>query len=316
MPYSMTDKLVIGITSRALFDLEEADEVFRNEGIASYRQHQREREQIVLEPGTGFSLVANLLRINDVAGERLVDVVVISRNDADSGMRILNSIEAHNLDISRAAFTDGKPPWPFLGSFACDLFLSAEQKDVEEALRNNRPAALVLKSSHPAENGEGETEVRIAFDGDAVLFDHASEHVFQTQGLDAFHEREVELADVPLSPGPFKPFLESLARIQAHFPEEESPIRIALVTARGAPAHRRVVNTLRHWGIRLNETFFLGGVEKAGVLAGLKPHIFFDDQLTHLEMAAGTAPSAHVLPLSAQPALPFDTEAGDTHEVA
>ena len=311
MPYNLTELLVIGITSRALFDLEEADAVFKDDGIAAYREHQRTRERDILEPGTGFSLVENLLRINDLVDEPVVEVVVISRNDADSGIRILNSIEAHGLGITRAAFTDGRAPWPYLRAFACDLFLSAEREDVEQALRNSRPAALVLKTTNRS-NGSGlDGEVRIAFDGDSVLFDHESEHVFQTQGLEAFNKREAELAEVPLSPGPFKPFLDSLAKIQRQFPPEESPIRLALVTSRAAPAHRRVVNTLRQWGIRLNETFFLGGIEKSGVLAAFKPHIFFDDQLTHLETARTTTPSAHVVPLSAQPVLPFD-EIGQT----
>jgi 5'-nucleotidase len=306
MPYSITDKLVVGITSRALFDLEEADAVFINEGITAYRAHQMERESAVLERGTAFALISNLLRINDLADERLVEVVVISRNDADSGLRILNSIEAYGLDITRAAFTDGKPPWPYLKPFSCNLFLSAHATDVEEALRHGWPAALVLQAARPTEESGLEGEVRIAFDADAVLFDHESEHVYQTQGLEAFVEREVALSDVPMSPGPFKPFLDSLARVQGRFPTEQAPIRLALVTSRGAPAHRRVVNTLRQWGIRLNETFFLGGIDKAGVLEALRPHIYFDDQMTHLEKTQVTTPSAHVVPLGAQPVLPFD----------
>jgi 5'-nucleotidase len=306
MPYNLNDLLVIGITSRALFDLEEADSVFKRQGIEAYRDHQRSRETDILAPGTGFSLVQNLLRINDQVHEPVVEVVVISRNDADSGIRILNSIEAHDLGITRAAFTDGRPPWPYLKAFDCDLFLSAEPEDVEQALRNNRPAALVLKTGIRSQEPGLDGEVRIAFDGDAVLFDHESEHVYQTRGLEAFNRREAELAEVSLSPGPFKRFLDSLAEIQRKFPAEKSPIRLALVTSRAAPAHRRVVNTLRQWGIRLNETFFLGGVDKSGVLAAFKPHIFFDDQLTHLETAQATTPSAHVVPVSAQPVLPFD----------
>jgi 5'-nucleotidase len=305
MPYNLNDLLVIGITSRALFDLDEADAVFKHEGIEAYREHQRLRETVILASGTGFSLVENLLRINDQVHEPVVEVVVISRNDADSGIRILNSIEAHGLGITRAAFTDGRPPWPYLKAFDCDLFLSAEREDVEQALRNNRPAALVLKTGSRSKGSGLDSEVRIAFDGDAVLFDHESEHVYQTRGLEAFNRREAELAEVPLSPGPFKPFLDSLAKIQRKFPAEKS-IRLALVTSRAAPAHRRVVNTLRQWGIRLNETFFLGGVDKSGVLAAFKPHIFFDDQLTHLETAQANTPSAHVVPVTAQPVLPFD----------
>jgi 5'-nucleotidase len=316
MPYNLNDLLVIGITSRALFDLEEADSVFKGEGIEAYREHQRSRETDILAPGTGFALVENLLRINDQMHEPVVEVVVISRNDADSGIRILNSIEAHGLGITRAAFTDGRPPWPYLKAFECDLFLSAEPEDVEQALRNNRPAALVLKTGLQSKGSGLDSEVRIAFDGDAVLFDHESEHVYQTRGLEAFNRREAELAEMPLSPGPFKPFLDSLAEIQRKFPADKSPIRLALVTSRAAPAHRRVVNTLRQWGIRLNETFFLGGVDKSGVVAAFKPHIFFDDQLTHLETTQETTPSAHVVPVSAQPVLPFDDVGSATSEPA
>jgi 5'-nucleotidase len=245
--------------------------------------------------------------------ERLVEVIVISRNDADSGMRIFNSIDHHGLDISRAAFTDGREPWPYLDAFHCDLFLSAEQTDVQQAIRNGRPAALVL--TPPTEDREKHAdEVRIAFDGDAVLFDAESEHVYQTQGLDAFQAREAALADQPMHPGPFEPFLMGLKRIQDRFPEESSPIRLSLITARGAPAHKRVINTLRHWGVRVDETFFLGGFEKRGILEVLRPHIYFDDQLIHLETTHTATPAAQVVPVEHQ--MQLDLGAAPTPEAS
>jgi 5'-nucleotidase len=305
MPYSLEDKLVVGITSRALFGLDRADTVFRDQGLSAYRAYQREHEDDILEPGTGFYLVKGLLRINERAPERLVEVIIISRNDADSGMRIFNSIEAHGLDISRAAFTDGRDPWAYLGSFQSDLFLSAQRQDVERALGLNFPAALVCSAPERLSEDEVE-EVRIGFDGDAVLFDAESERVYQEQGLDAFLEREAALANRPMNPGPFKPFLMGLKRIQDQFPEENSPIRTALITARNAPAHRRVVKTLRAWGVRVDETFFLGGIEKVGILDVLRPHIYFDDQMIHLERAQARTPAAHVIPVGAQLQLPLD----------
>lgn len=294
LPYSLTDKLVVGIASRALFDLSEADLVYRTGGLAAYRDHQRARESEPLEPGTAYPLVRGLLALNERSSERLVEVIVISRNDADSGLRIFNSIEATGLDIIRGAFTAGRDPWLYLKAFQCTLFLSVGAEDVVNALEQGFPAALVL-APPGEERGAEPDELRIAFDGDAVLFDEESERIFQEQGIDAFHAHEARLADTPMSPGPFAPFLLALKRVQDRFPEEESPIRTALVTARGAPAHRRVVRTLRHWGVRIDETFFLGGVEKSEVLKVLRPHIFFDDQLTHLHGAQVATPSAHVI---------------------
>jgi 5'-nucleotidase len=310
MPYSLSGKLVVGISSRALFDLDAADEVFREHGLAAYREYQREHEDEVLEPGTAMPLIRGLLAIDGPATpehERLVEIIVLSRNDADSAMRLFNSIEAHKLRIVRGAFTSGRDPWPYLGPLECALFLSASPDDVFHARAQGFPAALVL--SRPGEAPDSDVgEVRIAFDGDAVLFHENSELMFQREGLEAFQDHESMRATEPLSPGPFTPFLLALKRIQDRFPEGKSPIRTALVTARGAPAHRRVVNTLRAWGVHMDETFFLGGIEKAPVLAALRPHIFFDDQLGHLREAQRRVPSAHVVPEREQLAL-FGEEA-------
>jgi 5'-nucleotidase len=222
-------------------------------------------------------------------------------------MRVLRSIEAHGLPITRGVFRGGRDPWPLLPALSCDVFLSAESSQVLKAREQGVAAALILPGAKLA--NEDVTEVRIAFDGDAVLFDQASQQVFDEQGLDAFHEHEARHQDEPMSPGPFRPFLDGLARIQAHF-GATSPVRTALVTARAAPAHYRVVNTLRSWGVNIDETYFLGGVDKTEVLRAFGAHIFFDDQLIHAERAAALVPSAQVLwseevlPVAAKPPEP------------
>lgn len=296
VPYSLDDKLVIGVSSQALFDLAEANAVYVAEGLESYRAYQRERETDVLAPGTGFPLIRALLDLNRRVdpGERLVEVIVISRNDADSAMRVFNSIEAHGLDITRGAFTNGDESWRYLGAFHCGLFLSSEPADVTAALRDRFPAALLLGPPEGIGTDPDPGPVRIAFDGDAVLFSDEAQRVYDEGKLPAFYEHERRRADEPLPPGPFRPFLDALGRIQARFGADDAPIRTALVTARDAPAHRRVITTLRSWKVRIDETFFLGGIAKVEVLRVLKPHIFFDDQSEHLEAAASAVPSGHV----------------------
>lgn len=313
MAYPIEDMLVVGITSRALFALDEADAIYRTEGLDAYRQYQLDREDDPLSPGTAFPLVRGLLAINAKADERLVEVVVISKNDADSAMRFYNSIEHHSLDVTRGAFTSGRDAAPYLRSFHGDLFLSAEENEVVEARRAGFPAALICPPPENPVIDERPDEVLIAFDGDAVLFDDESERVYQEQGLEAFLEHEAALADEPMNPGPFEPFLRALKRVQDRFPSEGAPIRTALVTARNAPAIKRVVNTLRSWGVRVDESFFLGGVEKAGVLQELRPHIFFDDQESHLAAAQKVAPSAHVVGIPSQMPFPaMDQISGQT----
>jgi 5'-nucleotidase len=292
MPETLEDKLVVGISSRALFDLTDANEVFEQRGLGAYRAYQREHERDLLGPGTAFPLVRGLLAVNERGGERLVEVVILSRNDADTGMRVLRSVEAHGLDITRGVFRGGRDPYPLLRAMSCDVFLSLEREQVLKAQEQGVAAALILPSAKQTDDDL--REVRIAFDGDAVLFDPASQHVYDSEGLDAFHRHEEEHADEPMSPGPFRPFLQGLARIQSHF-GAASPIRTALVTARAAPAHFRVVNTLRSWGVNVDETYFLGGVDKAEVLKAFGAHIFFDDQRLHAESAATLVPAAQVL---------------------
>jgi 5'-nucleotidase len=294
VPYSLEDKLVVGITTRALFDLEDENRVFERQGLAAYREYQQAREDEPLAPGTAFAIIKGLLDINRRAGRNLVEVVLVSRNDAESAVRVFNSIAHHRLPIERGVFRGGRDPWPYLAAFHCSLFLSAESKAVVEALSAGVPAALVLSPPDGPAPSEEETEVRFAFDGDAVLFGDESEALYQAYGLDEFQRHEAEQVAVPLRPGPFEPFLRALHRLQAAFPEGQAPIRTALVTSRNAQAHMRVINTLRAWGVRIDESFFLGGADKTEVLRTFRPHIFFDDQMAHLERARVVAPSAHV----------------------
>jgi 5'-nucleotidase len=291
--YELHDKLVVAISTTALFDLAEADGIFRESGLEAYRKHQRENETKRLDPGTGFPLVKGLLAINELAGERLVEVILMSRNDADSGYRITNSIEAWNLGIERAAFTDGLPPTEYLESFSCNLYLTTRRDEVLKAIQMRFPAALVY--APPKNIDLSPNPVRIAFDGDAVIFSDEADRIYHASGLEAFYASEAKLEKVPLEPGPLHGFLKGISRIQKRFPDDDKcPIRTALVTARAIPSHKRPLNTLRSWDIRLDESFFLGGMEKRLVLERLKPHIFFDDQKANLEPAKGTVPVAEV----------------------
>ncbi len=277
-----TDKLIVAISSRALFDLDQSHAIFETEGKEAFCRYQIEHEEEILEPGLGFSLVKKLLDINQAFTESpLVEIILLSQNSADTGLRIFNSIAHYQLDITRAAFTSGASPYPYISAFAADLFLSTNPEDVVKALDAGFAAATIV-------SGAKEThapQLRIAFDGDAVLFSDEAERVYQQQGLAAFTENERTAAKTPLSGGPFKPFLAALQRIQAHFEPEAMPIRTALVTARAAPAHERVVRTLRSWGIRIDEALFLGGLPKGAFLNAFGADIFFDDQQGHCQSA-------------------------------
>src|SRR5580658_126654 len=292
MPYPLGDKLVVGISGRALFDLREEHEVFKNSGLDAYKKFQRDRENDVLEPGTGFPLVRGLLAINDKLKEHAVEVIVISQNDGDSGLRIMNSIAKHNLDISRGSFCGGRNADKYFQAYQCKLFLTAEEKDVCSVIANGGAAALLFPPPHGA--GHGADEVRIAFDADAVIFSNEADLVFQEKGLNEYHRSEAEKAHVPLQPGPFKPFLQAVAAIQSRFKHTECPIRTAVVTARNAPAHERAIRTLRGWNISVDEMHFLGGIEKTGVLKIFNPHIFFDDQQENVSSCSKALPAAQV----------------------
>ena len=285
-------KLIVAISSRALFDLAESHALFENTGLDAYRGYQMARENELLEPGIAFPLVQKLLKLNGESdAEQRVEVILLSRNSADTGLRIFNSIEHYGLSIVRAAFTSGAPTTPYVNSFGAQLFLSANPESVARALNDGIAAATILPSKAPS---TASNQLRIAFDGDAVIFGDESERVSQEQGIDAFHRNEIALADQPLSGGPFRGFLAALHRLQEAFPADASPIRTALVTARSAPAHKRVILTLRSWGVRLDEALFLGGRDKGPFLEAFGADIFFDDSHVNVESARKHVATGHV----------------------
>ncbi|MFZ4554397.1 MAG: 5'-nucleotidase [Betaproteobacteria bacterium] len=292
MPESLVGKLVVAISSRALFDFEEENQVFEETDDRAYRALQLERLDIPAKPGVAFSLVRKLLAFNTDDAQR-VEVVILSRNDPVSGMRVFRSAQHYGLPIQRGSFTRGQPPWRYLRPLHANLFLSAHLSDVRSALEAGVPAAQVYPHSTRATDAHPH-EVRIAFDGDAVLFSDEAERVYQTHGLDAFQAHERDNAAQPLSEGPFKPLLAALHRLQ----QEGTPamrIRTALVTARSAPAHERAIRTLMDWNIEVDEAMFLGGLAKGDFLREFEPDFFFDDQAGHCESAAAAGPAGQVL---------------------
>jgi 5'-nucleotidase len=285
-------QLVVAISSRALFDLGESHSVFERQGLATYADYQVERENEFLRPGVAFPLVRKLLALNDDEVEHPgVEVILLSRNSADTGLRIFNTIEHYGLKIERAAFTNGVSPYRYMAAYGANLLLSTNAADVRSALAAGHAAATILPGGS---SGRDSGQLRIAFDGDAVIFGDEAERVYQQQGLEAFAKSESEAANRPLTGGPFRPVLQALHQIQSAYPIENNPIRTALVTARSAPAHKRVVLTLREWGIRIDEALFLGGRSKGEFLKIFGADIFFDDQQMHIESAKNHVPSAHV----------------------
>jgi len=284
--------LVIGISSRALFDLGESHAIYEARGLHAYSQYQMEHENEYLKPGVAFPLVKKLLALNeDEIGHPGVEVILLSRNSADTGLRIFNTIEHYGLKIERAAFTGGESPYRYMEAYGADLLLSTNAGDVRKALERGYAAATILPGSASSRDSG---QLRIAFDGDAVIFGDEAERIFQERGLEAFSDSEAASANLPLSGGPFKPVLEALHKIQSAYPIENNPIRTALVTARSAPAHKRVVLTLRQWGIRIDEALFLGGRSKGEFLKTFGADIFFDDQQIHINSAREHVASAHV----------------------
>ena len=286
------DRLVVAISSRALFDLGDSHELFEHQGLDAYRTFQIEHEDDILKPGVAFPLVRKLLGLNRSRGDQPpVEVILLSRNSGDTGLRIFNSIQHHKLDIVRAAVTSGAPTSNYIRPFGADLFLSANAEDVARALKAGGAAATILPSAVSPRLSE---QLRIAFDGDAVIFGDEGERVSREQGLEAFHRSEHEHANEPLSVGPFRGFLVALHRLQAAFPAETSPIRTALMTARSAPAHKRVILTLRKWGVRIDEALFLGGRDKGVFLDAFGADIFFDDSPINVKSAQRHVATGHV----------------------
>lgn len=290
MPADRLEKLVIAISSRALFDLSESHKVFTKQGLAAYSRYQIEHENEKLAPGDAFPLVQKLLRLNDLLNEQRVEIVLMSRNSADTGLRIFNSIEEYGLSITRAAFSGGESPYRYIGAFGCHLFLSLDTFDVQQALGQGIAAATLL----PSRSLNEKEQLRFAFDGDAVLFSDESEKIFKQQGLQAFTDNEKAEAKTPLSGGPFMPFLSALHELQSEFSGTDCPIRTALVTARSAPAHERVIRTLRAWNVRIDESLFLGGLSKGEFLKAYGADVFFDDQPLHCDSAKGHVATGHV----------------------
>jgi len=291
----MADKrLVVAISSRALFDLDESHEIYEKQGTQAYCQYQIEHEDVPLKPGAAYVLVKKLLALNDkLADTQQVEIILLSRNSSDTGLRIFNSIQHHELRITRAVFTSGTSPYRYVAPFNANLFLSTSSEDVRKALDAGIAAATIL----PSKSGDvsyGE-QLRIAFDGDSVLFSDESERIYKEQGLQAFTDNETQTAKNPLNEGPFKSFLMALNKLQTEFGDDEnSPIRTALVTARSAPAHERVIRTLRAWGIRIDEAIFLGGMQKGPFLKSFGADIFFDDQQGHCDSAREHVATGHV----------------------
>lgn len=302
MAFELDDRLVIGVASSAVFDLSESDAVFRREGEAQYRKYQEQHLDVPLGKGIAYPFIKRLLALNDLRGDPedpLVEVVLLSQNDPDTGMRVMKTIGHYGLNMTRAIFTQGRSPYEYIPALNIALFLSADKQHVDAAIKAGYPAGQVLDSKF--DDDESDDNLRIAFDFDGVLAGDESEAVMQSGGLDSFHAHEVINVTQPHNPGPLKEFFVRIARIQAAeeqhklaHPGYENRLRVSIVTARNAPSHERALNTLKSWGVMANDAFFLGGIAKRRVLQVLKPHIFFDDQSGHLKSTSTVAPSVHI----------------------
>lgn len=300
MSYPIEEKLVIGVASSALFRLDESDAVFRRDGLAAYRQYQREHQSDVLEKGIAFPFIRRFLKFNELFPEiHPVEVVLLSHNDPDTGQRVFNSIRHYKLDITRAAFTSGGSPFIYIPAYNVTLFLSANGEDVKNASEQGFAAGQVLDSR--AMDNESDDQLRIAFDFDGVLADDSAELVYKVGGIDKFYASEEKKAELPLPAGPLAPLLAKLAKLRdlEDRREQEDPgykrfLHTSIITARSAPADARIVATLRSWNIVVDQTFLLGGMDKGRILSVLKPHIFFDDQKPHLTSSSPFSPSVHV----------------------
>lgn len=308
MAIDLSRYLVIAVSSRALFDLENEHGIFEREGVKAYEEYQLKNEDVKLNPGPGFPLVKAILKLNSTIKEkRRSEVVVISRSSPTVALRLMNSINSYDLDIIRAAFCKGAPISKYLDAFSVTLFLSRNEDDVREALSNKIAAGVLY--AQPKTFDDSLQEIRIAFDGDAVIFSDESERIYKEHGLEAFLEHERQNADRPLPKGPFAKLLQALAFLQSTSDVSEIKIRTALITARNSPAHERVIRTLRNWKVEIDEMFFMGGVSKHKVIEQFNPHIFFDDQHVHCEPASSLAPTARVPVDYTRTELGFEIEA-------
>lgn len=299
MAYDLTGKLVVGLSSSALFDLRESDNIFRTKGEQAYRQYQRKHQDNPLDTGVAYPFIRRLLKLNELSTDPLVEVILLSRNDPDTGLRVMNSIEHYGLSITRAVFLQGQSAHKYIPAFDIELFLSANEGDVKQAIDAGYPAGQILHGV--ISDDIKDTQLRIAFDFDGVIIDDEAESVYkESNQLGDFHLHESSKVDIVHNPGPLKSFIDRISHIQKlendyklENPNYEPVLRVSIVTARNAPSHKRAINTMREWGILANEAFFMGGVDKSKVLETLKPHIFFDDQKLHLK-SASVLPSVHI----------------------
>lgn len=302
MAYTISDKLVIAISSSVLFDLQESDQIFKTQGAQAYASYQEKHLDETLKPGVAFGFIKRLLNLNQLLNQKLVEVVLLSRNSPETGLRVMRSIEHYGLDISRAGFFSGASPFSYLPAFDTSLFLSSDEADVSQAIAHNYPAGLVMQSEFNNKFESQDSVLRLAFDFDGVIIDDEAEKIYkQSNDLDEFHAHEVRLSNSPHNPGVLKKLLDKLCHIQAvekqkqlDDPEYTKVMELALITARGAPSHERVVTTLKNWGLTIDRTFFLGGIDKSRILEIMQPHIYFDDQRTHLDQSLQNISLVHI----------------------
>ncbi len=302
MPVNFDNTLVVGISSRALFNIEQANDIFNKHGEEEYEKFQRENEDIPLEKGTAFHLVEALLNLNNIK-QGLVEVVVMSRNSAITGLRVLNSIKHYTLPITRSCFTNGSSLTPYLESFNVSLFLSKNENDIQEVI-NSQKCAAALIYEHPKDYKPDNQTLKIAFDADAVIFAEDSEIIYKKSGIDKFHEHEDSLQNVPLEEGPFGSFFKKLSQVRKEIGNKH--LRIAIVTARNYPSNIRVIKTVRDWNFDVDEAIFLGGLHKDKILKAFNAHIFFDDQHSYVDAASSKVPAGRVPYKSDSPLKQFE----------
>ena len=301
MPYPIEKKLVVGVSSNALFNLQTEDEIFNNDGLEAYKKFQTENRKVVLEKGLAYPFIRRFLNINKIFPEREpVEVVILSKNSPETGLRVFNSIKEYNLNISRAAFTSGRSPFEYIPAYNISLFLSTDETDVKKAIEKNYPAGRILKTK--IHDDEDDLELRLAFDFDGVLVDDSAEQFYQNcHDINEYFKHESELSCQPLEAGLLMDFLQKVSFFQKlenkalqENPKYKKVLRTAVITARNAPAHERAINTLTHWDVNVDEMFFLGGIEKRRILEILKPHLFIDDQINHLDKSLIDIPLVHI----------------------
>ena len=294
MPYDISNKLKVAVTTRALFKLESENRLYEEKGRDEYEKYQISKENEILSKGAAFSLVKSLLYINTLEETKdQVEVIIVTRNNATTGLRIFNSIEKYGLPITRGCFSGGSSLTPYLEALNVDLFLTANETDAQSAIDAGIPAAVLLTNNIPDYDMNNDNKIRIAFDGDAVIFAEDSELIYKKQGLESFKNNENLQADIPMNEGPFAKFLKTISKLQG-LRRDDDLIRTALITARDAPSHKRVIRTLREWNVRIDEMFFLGGLPKEPFLKAFGAQIFFDDQKAYTQPASVVVPSGTV----------------------